>query len=105
MAKNSETRLKEVELKIQSFEKLSVERNSTLIQHNGRLLFVENEIKAQANTVNTLEKLLLTGYHDKEETERHRARVESELNQIKHRLDFMARPHHRAGDDRDGPQS
>jgi exopolyphosphatase/pppGpp-phosphohydrolase len=101
IAKGTESRLKDVEKEVVVFKAIHAERKSTLTQHNGRLLFLENETKQQATTLQTLKELLLTQYHDKEETERHRARLEGQLHGITQRLDTMSRPHHRHSDDRE----
>lgn len=100
IAKNSEGRLKEVEKDVGALKTTKAERGQTLAAHNGRLLWLENETKQRATQLDTLEKILIKNYHDKNETNEHRGRVEAQLTTISHRLDTLARPHHRQSDDR-----
>lgn len=105
IAKGTEGRLKTVETKLHEFDQVSAERKQILTQYNGRFHFLENEVKEQANTLQMLERLILTNYHDKAETEKHRNRVEEQLRAIQSRLDSMARPFHRRQDDPTEPSN
>lgn len=101
IARNSEKRLQQAESKLTSLDRIAIERGSTLTQYHGRLLFLENETKAQGQSLVLLERLVLTKYDDKAETEKHRVRVEDQLRDIRAQLDRMGRMGHRRSDDTD----
>lgn len=88
-------------------------RDKVEVDVENRLALIEKEIElAKHESKNTLSlvlaqrELMLTRYHDKEETERHRLHVEETLRSIckqvervSDRMDTLARPHHRFEDD------
>lgn len=106
IARGSEERLTKAEKRLQEFNVISAERQN-VIEHNiARIHAVEQEQKQLLTMISLQRETLLTKYLDKEETERHRFKVEDTLakqadilNTISHRLDMMARPFHRAEDD------
>jgi hypothetical protein len=107
IAKGTDGRLIKMERRIEEFNVISAERQATIEHNIARIMAIEHEQKQQASLISMQRELMLTKYLDKEETERHRARVEETLarqndmlNTISHRLDFMSRPTHRAEDDR-----
>lgn len=105
IAKGTDTRLRSIERRIAELNDVSIRRHTTIEHNTNRIMAIEHEQKQQASLISMQRELLLTKYLDKEETERHRTRVEETLAKqaetlvsICHRLDNMARPAHRAGD-------
>jgi hypothetical protein len=93
ISKTAEARL---ELRIAQTEKQTAELNALAIQRGGRLehvegkiLIIENEQKQQMSLILMQREAMLTGYHDKNDTEKHRLHVETELRNINSRLDMF----------------
>jgi hypothetical protein len=99
MAKGTDATLKEHTQRLNSFDIAYATRGKTLNEYDGRLLIIENELKQQMSLLLLLKEMLLTNYHNKEETDKHRAHVERTLDSICRRLDSISRPHHRREDD------
>jgi hypothetical protein len=94
-----------MERRVEEFNVISAERQATIEHNIARIMAIEHEQKQQASLISMQRELMLTKYLDKEDTERHRQRVEDmlakhaeSLANISHRLDYMARPQHRADD-------
>lgn len=115
IARGADTRLRNAEKQIISFQNLAVERGSALNNTTRRLELLEHEHKNTVSLVLGQRELLLTKYHDKEDTDRHRQKIEDTLDEqqrqlakhfetlqaIVHRLDNIARPAHRSTDNVD----
>lgn len=99
VAKGSDTRLKRVELRVEDFNVIHAERSHTVKNLDGRLIVMEHEQKQLVTLIGMQREMMLTKYHDKEETERHRVHVENCLAKISARLDHFQRPSHRSEDD------
>lgn len=106
IAKGTDVRLHTIERRIGELNDISIRRHTTIEHNIQRIQMLEHEQKQLASLISMQREMLLTKYLDKEETERHRARVEETLARqnevlttICHRLDTMARPLHRATDE------
>lgn len=109
IARGADSRLRGVENAIKDFGTLAVERGGRLKDTEDRLRLLEMEHKNTVSLILAQRELLLTKYHDKEDTERHRDKLERALEEqskslahISARLDLFARPHHRGSDDEHG---
>ena len=106
IARGADVRLRTVEKEIGEFHKLAVERGAKLDMTSRRLELLDHEHKNTISLILAQRELLLTKYHDKEDTDRHRDKIErllddntKALQHISQRLDHMVRPTHRASDD------
>lgn len=89
IAKGSDIRLKAAEDKIKEFDKINVKRTERMEYNEKRLTSLEHEAKNHATSLGLLRELMLTKYHDKEDTEKHREHVEAILSQMNKRLERM----------------
>jgi len=65
---------------------------------DSRVQLLEHEDKQKAAAIALMRETVLREHPSRAETAEHRAHVESQLQHIRERLDFLARPHHRSGD-------
>lgn len=115
IAKGADSRLKDAEKAIGKFSEMAGERGNRLDNLRDRLTLLEHEHKNTISLISAQRELLLTRYHDKEDTEVHRQKLEDALEKqqyqlakvtetlqtICHRLDHFVRPSHRSQDDKE----
>lgn len=107
VAKGQDSRLKDAEKLLGKFSEINVARQGKIETIEKRQDLQEHEQKQLLSLISMQREMLLTKYIDKEETERHHAKVEEKLDKhqdilthISARLDTMARPQHRVSDDK-----
>ena len=91
IAKGSDTRLKAAENRIREFDKINAQRTEKIVYHDKRLTNLEHDSKEQKTSMGLLRELILTKYHDKEDTDKHREYIESTLSQISTRIERIER--------------
>ena len=106
LARGTDSRLKEVEKHAHEITTLAQTRGDRLNLVEKNIELINHEQKQQMTLISMQRELLLTKYHDKEETERHRVKIEdaltahgNTLTAICTRLDHFVRPTHRSEDD------
>jgi hypothetical protein len=102
MAKGTDKSIKDHEKRLNDFDVAFAMRGKVLEEVLGKLTIVQTEQTNQMSMILLLKEMLLTNYHNKDETDKHRAHVERTLENICRRLDDISRPHHRRGDDSEG---
>lgn len=106
VARGQDSRLKAAEEDIHEFHNINATRTTKLEYIEGRIGLLEHEQRQLTTLISMQRELLLTKYPDKDETERHRVRVEDTLSaictrmeRVESRLANYARATHRHTDD------
>lgn len=106
ISRRADIRLSRAEDRIAVFNEISAVRGEKIELIEGQIKLLIHEQAQLESVIGMLRETLLTKYDERTHTERHRLAVEEKLQKqgdtliaICHRLDFMARPLHRATDD------